>query len=225
MSYGLKIYNSDGYLQVDTSTMQYAVHSIGGISGTYYAGPIPKTYINGNWIKDNALAMRVAAEETLLPFYGYVSAKDRMEMDLLYWGSTTFARLSGKPLSSSSTYGLKVLDTNGTSLLFSSNESFFCVRQQVTFTTGASTNSVSVPINFGPYPTTSSVWVLCNTGLSISQWVYTGGTVNSNLLEPIVSRSGNNIVCKVRSTPNAPFSEAYTLPSTGTNTFVIGIIP
>lgn len=86
-----------------------------------------------------------------------------------------------KPLSPS-TYGLKVLDTNGTSLLFSSNESFSALGSKL-LTTGGVTKSVSVPINFGPYPTTSSVWVLCNTGLSISQWVYTGGTVNSNLLE------------------------------------------
>ena len=230
MSYGLKIYNSSGYLQVDTNTIQYAVHSIGGISGTYeidlgvYGAKLPMTYINGNWIKDNALAMRVDAAETRLPFYGYVAAKNRMEVTYNYWNSATFARLSGKPIAPS-TYGLKVFDTNGTNLLFGSNDSFFCVRQQVTFTTGGVTKSVSVPINFGPYPTTSSVFVLCNTGLYIHQDVQTGVRTNMNRLVPMVSRSGNNIVCKVESIPNGFAWYANQLPSARTNTFIIGIIP
>jgi hypothetical protein len=230
MSYGLKIYNSSGYLQVDTNTMQYAVHSIGGISGTYeidlgvYGAKLPMTYINGNWIKDNALAMRADAAETPLPFYGYVAASDRIEVMYTHWGAATFARLSGRSVAPNGSYGLKILDTDGTGLLLNTNDSFFCVRQEITLTTGATTNSVSVPINFGPYPTTSSVWVLCNTGLYIHQDVRTGVGTNINRLVPKISRSGNNIICKVESNPNGFVWYASEFPTTRTNTFIIGII-
>lgn len=231
MSYGLKIYNSNGYLQVDTNTIQYAVHSIGGISGTYevdlgvYNSKLPMTYINGNWIKDNALAMRADATETPLPAFGYVADRNRIEMIYDHWGAATFARLSGRSVAPSDSYGLRILDTDGTSLLLNSNDSFFCVRQEVTLTTGATTNSVSVPIDFGPYPTTSSVWVLCNTGLYMHQDVRTGVSTNINRLVPKISRSGNNIICKVESNPNWFVWYANQLPATRTNTFIIGIIP
>lgn len=228
MSHGLKIYTSNGFVQVDASYKQHAVQSIGGMDGVFSTnlgyGTIEFAYINGNYVTGGALATVIGAAEKTLPYFFYNADTNRTYLlgtDRRY---DSFARLKNGPVSASPTYGLKVVDASS-QLLLNSNDSYFCARQEVAISVSTSSKTVTVPIDFGEYPTSSNVWLLCGMGPTGGSYIRSASGSYIYSANPTIYRSGNNIVCKVTVTGWGNTADVAIYPTSMLFTFVIGIIP
>lgn len=229
MSHGIRIYNSSGFLQLDDNHKVFAVQSIGAadrytVQDYGLIGKIEFLEINGNYVNEGALAVIVGTTDKKIPYLYYNAATNITGMIAPERRYDTFARLKNGPVSSASPYGIRV--NNGSSqILFNSSDRFFCATQEVVITVSTSTKSVTVPINFGDYPSTSNVWLLCAMGPSSGVGIRVASSSYIYSADPLVRRSGNSLICTVQVSGIGNSPQYSILPYSATFTFLIGIIP